>query len=107
MTLTLIMGKPMENKTLGQKLSPLLAEIEATLWESEAMDGVQPHYTEEGFRAAVKIFMSAIMDKMYDVQRCDGMNLDDMAKMATSCGQELSKFVHAYTGINTKKLYGQ
>jgi hypothetical protein len=97
----------MENKTLGQWLSPILAEIEAALWESEAMDGLQPRYTEEGFRAATKIFLSAIMDKMYDVQRCDGMSLDDMAKMATSCGQELSKFVHTYTGINTKKLYGK
>jgi hypothetical protein len=99
----------MKNKeeTLGQKLSPLLAEIEMTLWESEAMYGLQPRYTEEGFRAAVKIFMSAIMDKMYDVQRCDGMSLDDMANMATSCGQELSKFVHTYTGINTKELYAE
>jgi len=97
----------MKNKTLGQWLSPILAEIEVALLESEATDGVQPHYTDDGFRAATKIFMSAIIDKMYNIQSSDGMSIDDMEKMAISCGQELSKFVHTYTGINTKKLYGE
>lgn len=92
-------------RTLGQKISPILAEIEAALWESEAMHGLQPKYTEEGFRAGIKIFMSVIMDKMYDVQTADGMSLEDMSNMVVSCGNELMRFVHTYTGVNTRELY--
>ena len=35
---------------IGKKLSPVLEEMEATLWEYEAFNGAKPNYTLEGFR---------------------------------------------------------
>ena len=46
---------------IGKKLSPVLEEMEATLWEYEAFNGAKPNYTLEGFRASTKIFMSALL----------------------------------------------
>lgn len=45
---------------IGKKLSPVLEEMEATLWEYEAFNGAKPNYTLEGFRASTKIFMRPI-----------------------------------------------
>jgi len=92
-------------ETIGEKLSPLLAEIEQTLWEHEAWGGGRPHYTEEGFRAAIKIFMSVLMDKMYVLQEREGFEIDDMEVMATSLGGQLRSLVKTYCDIDTHDLY--
>ena len=92
-------------ETIGEKLSPVLAEIEQTLWEYEAWGGGQPHYTDEGFRAAVKIFMSVLMDKMYILQEKEGFVIDDMEVMATSLGSQVRSLVKTYCDIDTHDLY--
>ena len=90
---------------IGEKLSPVLEEIEETLWEYEAYNGAKPNYTFEGFRAAVKIFMSAVMDKMYEKQAAEGMSLPDMEKAAEMAGYEIRALVLARTGVDTALLY--
>lgn len=92
-------------ETIGEKLSPVLNEIEQTLWEYEAWGGGQPHYTDEGFRAAVKIFMSVLMDKMYILQEKEGFVIDDMEVMATSLGSQVRSLVKTYCDIDTHDLY--
>ena len=44
------------------------------------------------------------MDKMYDNQDYDKMNIEDRIKMAESCGFELRKLIHTYTGLDTHKI---
>jgi len=92
-------------KTIGQKISPILNEIEDTLWEYEANDGPKPEFTEEGFRSAIKIFMAVMMDKMYSLQSYEDMSLEDRSNMATKCGEDIRKFVKIYTDIDTHNLY--
>lgn len=58
---------------IGKKLSPVLEEMEATLWEYEAFNGAKPNYTLEGFRASTKIFMSALLDKFFEKQQAEGV----------------------------------
>ena len=91
--------------TIGQKLSPLLAEIEYTLWENEAVSIKKPDYTEEGFRAAIKIFMSVMMDKMYDLQVKEKIAFEDQVKMSEKLGRSVRKMVKTYTDIDTFELY--
>lgn len=90
---------------IGVAISPLLERIEDTLWLHEANESVPPGYTMDGFRAIVKIFMSAMMDKMYELQVKENLDLEDKKAMAESCGDELRKFVHTYTGIDTLEMY--
>jgi len=93
-------------ETLGQKISPILLEIEGTLWEREAEMPHIPHeFTEEGFRAATKIFMACIMDKMWVLQEKENMCMNSRLKMVEYAGKELRKFVHEMTDIDTVKLY--
>ena len=69
--------KEIKEKTIGEKISPILCEIEKTLWEFEANDGGKPNYPIEAFRAATKIFLSVLLDKMYNLQENEGMSLEN------------------------------
>jgi len=90
---------------IGQKISPILSEIEQTLWEFEAAGGFKPEYTTEGFRGAIKIFMSALLDKMWELQQDEAMDLETRASMAEKAGKEVRSFIKKYTGIDSCDLY--
>ena len=66
--------------------------------------GYKPNYSNRDFMNAVIIFQTALMDKLYDLQNFDGMHIDERLKMAESCGMELRKLIHTYTGLDTHKV---
>lgn len=90
---------------IGEKLSPVLCEIESALLEYEVNVNRPPQYTDEGFRAAIKIFMSAILDKMWKLQEDENIDIDTRADMAEKLGNELRNMVRIYTNIDTRDLY--
>lgn len=64
----------------------------------------KPNYTNRQFMNAVIIFQTALMDKMYDNQDYDKMDIENRFKMAESCGLDLRKLIHTYTGLDTHKI---
>ena len=64
----------------------------------------KPNYTNREFMNAVIIFQTALMDKMYDNQNYDKMNVEDRLKMAEKCGLDLRKLIHTYTNLDTHKI---
>jgi len=53
---------------------------------------------------ALIIFQTALMDKMWDYQDYDKMQLEDRENMAIQCGLDLRKLIHTYTGLDTHKI---
>lgn len=91
---------------MGEWLEPTLMEIEDSLWSYEIYMPSQPYgFSDESFRAIIKLFMSALMDKMWDLQEWDGMDIEDRGAMAEKCGRDVRAFVKTYTGIDTHNLY--
>lgn len=90
---------------IGEKLSSVLSEIESALMEFEANVARPPQYTNEGFRAAVKIFLSAMLDKMWKLQEDENIDINTRADMAEKLGNELRNIVRIYTNIDTHNLY--
>jgi len=90
---------------IGEKLSPVLSEIESTLIEYELNVARPPQYTDEGFRAAIKIFLSAMLDKMWKLQENEDIDIDARADMAEKLGNDLRNMVRVYTNIDTHSLY--
>ena len=64
----------------------------------------KPNYTNRQFMNAVIIFQTALMDKMYDNQDYHKMDIENRYKMAESCGLDLRKLIHTYTGLDTHKF---
>jgi hypothetical protein len=90
---------------LGKKLSPILVEIERTLWNHEAYVKTQVRYTDEALRAGIKIFSSVILDRMYNLQMKENMTLEQKKQMASYLANEINKLVKETTNINIKDLY--
>ena len=61
----------------------------------------KPNYSNRDFMNATIIFQTALMDKMFDNQDYDNMSIKDRMNMAESCGNELRKLIHTYTGLDT------
>ncbi len=94
-----------DKTSIGEDISPILKEIEDTLWEFEANVGVQPLYTEDGFRASIKIFLSAMADKMWDLQEKENMPMEDRALMGEKVGDSIRQLVKTFTDIDTHDFY--
>ena len=92
---------------IGKKLSPVLEEIEFTLLEYEANIGIQPEFTDEGFRAGIKIFSSVVLDRIWNLQESEELSMDDRIKMAESFGNKIREIVKTYTNIDTRQLYNK
>lgn len=90
---------------IGKEISPILTEVEETLWFYESKVGDKPCYTEDGFRAACKIFISAVMDKMWELQERDELDIETRHEMSASCGEEFKRLIKVYTDIDTGKFY--
>ena len=72
---------------------------------AEAVGGEnKPNYTNREFMNTLIIFQTALMDKMYDNQDYDEMDLENRSKMANNCGLELRKLIHTFTGLDTHKF---
>jgi len=68
-------------------------------------DGAEkPNYSNRDFMNTILIFQTALMDKMFDNQEYDKMDLENRNKMAIKCGGELRKLIHTYTNLDTHKI---
>lgn len=91
--------------SIGKKISSILTDVEEAIWDHDYYLGIPPEYTDEGLRAATKIFMSVIMDSMYKLQVNEDLTQEDKENMAKKCGKDLRSFVKTYTDIDTHSLY--
>lgn len=90
---------------IGEAITPALIEMEDLLWDYEANVGRQPKYPIEGFRASFKIFMSAFIDKIYQLQEDEDIDQEERIKMGVKAMEEVRKLVKVYTDIDTHRLY--
>jgi hypothetical protein len=80
-------------------------EIIANNLLSQNADGaVKPNYTNRDFLNSIIIFQTALMDKMWDNQEFDNMEIEDRKNMAIKCGLDLRKLIHTYTGLDTHDI---
>lgn len=90
---------------IGKIISPILEECEDMILDYEANEGKKSNYSNLAFRASIKIFMSCMMDKMWELQVGDDMDNEDRMNMAKELGAEIRRMVKTYTGIDSHKLY--
>jgi hypothetical protein len=92
------------SNVVGEGVSKALCEVEDVLWGCDFAEA-RVSFTDEGFRASVKVFMSALMDKMYELQDKEGLSLDVRLGMAQKAGDGIRDLVKIYTNLDTHELY--
>jgi hypothetical protein len=86
-------------------ISKQLQEMEQLLWQYEFDGGGPLGYDLITFRAITKIFMSGIIDKMWDLQEKENIDMDIRSDMALKAGDDIRNLIRKYTGIDTHELY--
>jgi len=93
-------------RKFGEGLSKILVNLEEGIWDHEAdFPNDKPDYTEDGFRAATKIFMSTLMDKMWEYQEREKLPIDWRLKMAETYGQKIRNMIKEATGLDMWEIY--
>lgn len=92
---------------IGEKVSEILENLETTLLQHDASVGTKYNYTHEGFRAAIYIFSSVMLDKLWELQETEKLSLEDRLNMAQSLGDAIRKLVKTYTDIDTLIIYNE
>jgi len=77
-------------------------ELELIANDYLEQNGEKQNYTNRDFLNAVIIFQTALMDKLFDNQNYDKMDIENRKKIAFSCGNDLRKLIHTYTNLNTQ-----
>lgn len=90
---------------ITERLRRILVHIEDAMWEHEITKVTPIDFTNDGFRAAVKIFATALMAKQWELQERENLALEDREAMSTKCGQDIRKLVKIYTDIETFDFY--
>ena len=83
---------------IGEQLKPIYLSIENMLLMNYE---TKPDFDNETFRAAIYIFQSALMDKLYDLQNEEEMDFENRTKMVKQCGKDLRNLIKNYTNIDT------
>lgn len=92
---------------IGQKLSPILEEIEAAIIEFDCYQNTKPNYSDTAIRASSKIFLSVLIDKMWELQEKEKIPQNERVAMAGKCGAELRKLIKTFCNIDSFDFYNE
>jgi len=91
---------------IGAELGPILEDIAASIWDFEQDNPTSLHqFDNYGFRAAIKIFSSAVMDRALELQEKEDMPKEARLHMAEELGEKIRRLVKVYTDVDTRTLY--
>ncbi len=89
-----------------KELSTILSEIEDVIWGHEADHPTERlNYSVFGFRGGIKIFMSVLMDKMWEKMERDMVPLPERLTLAEETGNRIRELVKELTDVDTRDLY--
>jgi len=86
----------MKTESLGEKLTPILVEIEGCLLDAY---GTPPCFPDDGIDAAAFIFVSALMDRMWVQMMAVGLDLGTATELAERAGADVRALFKKYTGV--------
>ncbi len=83
-----------------------LLNIEDRIWEYEFNSNEPLGLSTDVFRATIKIFMTSVLSKMWELQESENIPQEIREDMAKCCGSQIKELIKVYTGIDTETLYG-
>lgn len=93
---------------LGVEVSEILTDIERSLWLYDLYNenvGKPLNFSDDALRAAIKIFSSVLLSKMWKLQENEDMENQDRISMAENLGNDIRRLVKTYTNIDSHDLF--
>jgi hypothetical protein len=89
----------------GEKLSPILEEIEYSLWSFESEHTKPPKFRPSALRSSLKIFMAVFVDRLTSRLTQEGVNQYKAGKAVECFVGEIKALVKNFLGVDTSELY--
>lgn len=86
---------------MNNPYEPILKEVANGMLETAE---IKPNFSNDALLDALLIFQTVLFDKIHDLQTDEKMKLKYGLEMAESCGKDLCKLIHTYTGLDTFEL---
>jgi hypothetical protein len=95
-----------QNITIKDAIEEIILDLEATIIEyNDIVEEIEPpKFSDDTLRAATCIFTAVLMDKMWDLQEGEDLDIEDRLNMASKAGQEIRRLIKTYTGIDSHDL---
>ena len=97
--------KPMQR--FAKKITPILIELEETIWEHDTREPECQNYSQDALRAATKIFMHLAMDHIWQRQEKEDRTMEERCKEVEDFGNSVGKLLLYYTGKDSKTFYNE
>lgn len=99
------MRKRMKEPAFGEKLAPVLNDIENAILDHRDMFPGEPcSYSDEAFRSAISIFLDVAVDKMWEYHERLDLPQGARERAAKQFLDEFRMLVFRYCDIATEKL---
>lgn len=96
------------SQSFGQKLHPILQELNDALWEREAALPNIPHdFSDNDLLFASKIFTAVLWDFLHKKQVAEGACMDDSLEEVRTAGVAIRALVFQFTGKDPHHLMKQ
>jgi hypothetical protein len=92
--------------TIKDTIEEIILDLESAIIEyNDIVPNIEPpKFSDDTLRAATCIFTAVLMDKMWDLQEDEELDIEDRLNMASSAGQEIRRLIKTYTGIDSHDL---
>jgi hypothetical protein len=94
-----------DSAPIGQRLKPILNLIENALWDYECKNECVPDFDDEAFRSIIKLFMAALIERVWKLQEKEDMSMDDRIAMGQAAAKDIHKLIKVYANLDTLELY--
>jgi len=91
--------------TIGEKISIVMAQMSDVLTEHEAVSDEPPIFSDDGLAAIIHLFSSALLDRAWELQEKEDMDMEDRSAMVDSLGNKIRELVKVYADVDTKELF--
>lgn len=96
----------MSQNILVEAIEDIILDLESVIIEYNGTEDsiTPPKFSDGALRAATCIFTAVLMDKMWDLQEDEDLEIEDRLNMASKAGQEIRRLIKTYTGIDSHDL---
>jgi hypothetical protein len=95
----------MNTPTFGQKITPILEELEVAIIEFDSNVNCKPNYHYSALRSAGKIMLSVLMDKAWEKMEKDNLPIAERMILAEQIGSEFRQLIIKATGADSFDFY--
>lgn len=94
-----------KNQAIGDQYNEVFEALHDALWEHDADVETPYGFPDEALRNASKIFMTVMMDRLWERIKAENIQMPIAEKMAEDLGREMRELVKKHVLVDVANYY--